>query len=134
MNGVLTVRALVLPLSRQASVEQIAPDLPTMQKLVGGFLEAIHLDDHVVLWLNEEGALHRMPVTWPAPPEVAPAFVSGWIQGPAFLTRSDAEGDTVSLTDEDIAKWGGHFCDCQRGATCNISHDPAQCSCGQCSG
>lgn len=80
------------------AVTQIEVDhsLESMQRLVGGFIECIQLQDGIDLWCNEEGQLLDLPLIQD--------LVSGRvIAGDYFFARHDSEGNTISLTDEDCA-------------------------------
>lgn len=57
------IKALVIPVGSPARVEEISGDLRSLQKLVGGYLEAVHLDwEGTHVYVNEEGRLRQMPV------------------------------------------------------------------------
>ena len=70
-----------------------------MQKLVGGLIELVRLQDGVDLWINEEGLLNGLAE-------------NRWVEelghpvgGDFFLARSDRHGNTVGLTDHDIKRY-----------------------------
>lgn len=76
-------------------------ELRALQVIVGGHIEGVSLSSEIMLICNEEGKYKCTP---------NPAGM-GWIPGDiifgAFcVTRIDGEGETVDLTDEDIAAYG----------------------------
>lgn len=99
------ITVLLLPVGEPSRTVTIADDLPDMQKLVDGCLEVVHLDANVALWLNEEALLRHLPQNRPAPASVARMFIDGWIRGPAFISRVSRAGNTISLTDKNVAMW-----------------------------
>jgi hypothetical protein len=84
------IRVIVARVGKHPVVEEIDSGLDGMQAVVGGYIECVSLDgsyeDGVDLWLNEEGRINGMRLD-------------------VFLARHDSEGDTIGLTDEDVAKW-----------------------------
>lgn len=55
------IKALIIRPDRTYDVQQINQDLPTLQGLVGGYLEAV-TTGQAVLWVNEEGKLKALPL------------------------------------------------------------------------
>lgn len=55
------IQALIIRPDTSHSVEIIEQDIATLQELVGGYIEAV-TTEHAVLWLNEEGKIHGMPI------------------------------------------------------------------------
>ena len=80
--------------------------LELLQKAVGGYVQAIDLDDTLTLWCNEEGKMMNLPHN-----EIAQTLwdnVFGpdtdYIVGNIVLTGgTDAEGEIIGLTDEQIS-------------------------------
>ena len=60
-EGSVAMRVLVVEPEQRPEVREIDDSLATMQKIVGGYIQPIHLDDSVVLVCNEEGKLMDMP-------------------------------------------------------------------------
>ena len=75
-------------------------NLEGMQKFVDGYIEAIRITENIVLWVNEEGLLKELPfnfyLTNTDGEPISP------IVGDAFFAGINAEGDNVSLTDDDL--------------------------------
>ena len=83
-------------------VEMDRLELSDMQKLVGGYIEHMTLDRQIDLWFNEEGRLTGLP-----PNRLFTRFdgMEFDILGDAFITSSNEEGETISLTDEQARVW-----------------------------
>lgn len=91
------IRAVVCRAGETAS-DEIGTDLKSMQALVGGNIEHVRLRgrfEGLHMWVNETGQLDELPL-WTTP------FYPTPIAGDFFITRVDAEGETTSLTDEDL--------------------------------
>lgn len=78
-------------------------DLATLQKVVGGYIEALPIDsDKATVWMNEEGRLNNLPINTYWTKEDGTLIDS--LHGPlVILGPVDAEGDTTELTDEALA-------------------------------
>lgn len=76
-------------------IRSIDGSLKSMQTLVGGLIEAVHVSDELDMMVNEEGLLLNLE----------PNFRLGSqpIVGNVFFTRHDDEGNPVSLTEADIS-------------------------------
>lgn len=88
-------------------VEDFDHSLENMQKAVGGYIEAVRVTDDIVMWLNEEGKLN----------DLAPNFnlngVGGLaidvVVGDVIITGSNGEGETTSLTAENVEELKKRF-------------------------
>lgn len=92
------INVLILEPKQPAKVETITNDLSVLQKIVGGYIEVIGMQDYDII-INEEGKLL----------ELEPNFMlhNGYdfVAGTAILVGVDyEEGEFVSLTDEQILK------------------------------
>ena len=79
--------------------------LELLQKAVGGYVQAINLDDTLTLWCNEEGKMMNLPHNKKAQILWDNVFGSGtdYIVGDIVLTGgADDEGEIIGLTDEQI--------------------------------
>lgn len=96
-------RFMVVPVGRQPYVATMTKlqQLEYMQAIVGGYLEGVSLGHGLCLYCNEEGKLQGL-----LPNRVVRGDT---IVGDFLVTRVDAEGETVSLTDEDIATLTARF-------------------------
>ena len=96
------MRALIIdPTTLSVKEQNVAPGLEPLQKIVGGYIEAIYparfdawWGDHHV-YLNEEGRLDPVIAAqrwslqgWPEP----------WLVGPAIVLLGDDSGDEVDCT------------------------------------
>lgn len=98
--------------SQEHDIVEIPDKIEAMHKLVGGWLEHVQpvgLSPQIDLWCNEEGLLQGLPIH-PNP------FWHEPIAGNYFLARHDKEGNTISLTPEDLTEiivkmkfWRGDF-------------------------
>jgi hypothetical protein len=101
-----------LKVSVEGTTEVVDLDAPegslkVLQEAVGGWVEAVDLNDEVTLWCNEEGKLEGLPTHPSATRFFQAAFnTQDWIAGNIILTGGvDDEGDTLGLTDEQIQKY-----------------------------
>lgn len=131
-NNKKPIKVIVCRVGRAAVVEELQPNpdlngghLCAMQKIVGGLIQCVTLDDGIDLWCNEEGMLLELPLNrcFAAAPRGEPGipvdFViyasddlarphepGEWrIQGDFFLCRSNRHGELAPPTDADIAKY-----------------------------
>ncbi len=99
MNNLIVYSVEILDLGVEVHrVLTIDHSLESMQSLVGGHLECIvpeGLPKGIDMWINEEGRLI------PLPPSYTPFFYET-IFGSYFLARHDGQGETISLTKEDL--------------------------------
>lgn len=86
------LRVLVKQVGQPPKEREISKDLKTMQAIVGGCIEPVHIGGNVFAVVNESGRLRNLPVN------------CGGLVGDFFITKYDAEGDELSLTDTDIEK------------------------------
>ena len=55
------MRVLVVEPEQRPEEKEIDDSLSVMQEIVGGYIQAVHLDDFVVLVCNEEGKFMDLP-------------------------------------------------------------------------
>jgi len=92
-------KVLLFPVGGDPKVMDIAGGLDPMQALVGGYIENVTLEEGVGLVCNEEGKLKDLPRNRPIPE------LRDVIRGPFFISRYNDEGETVDVTDGDVAKY-----------------------------
>jgi hypothetical protein len=97
------IKVLVVPVGQSPEAREIEPALRPMQELVGGFIEAVYLEDYVQLICNEEGKLKGLP------PNRSLPEIRDVVMGDFFVSRVNAEGESVSLTQKDIDKYTARF-------------------------
>lgn len=81
--------------------------LKTLQTAVDGLIQAIDINQNLTMWLNEEGKILGLPINSLGTAMYRRATeVKDIIVGNIVLTGGvDDEGDTLGLTDEQIASW-----------------------------
>lgn len=94
------VRIIACRVGQQPKDENIDSGLKAWQKFVGGLITVVGVDRqhrNVSLVCNDEGILLRLPLNQ--------AVGGHYIHGDFFIFRSDADGEAIDLTDDDIARW-----------------------------
>jgi uncharacterized protein DUF3846 len=89
-----TIRILRLRPGRSPEAVEIENTLEAQQAEVGGYLEMLQLGDGLAVFFNEDGLRLKL-----APLGKIADFE---IVGAAFCARVDGEGETVSVTKEDV--------------------------------
>lgn len=88
------IRVVVVEPKKAPQERQIGNDLASMQEIVGGYIEAVALNDNLVLICNEEGKIQGLEPN---------RFIAGdVIVGTFFVTRSTADGGFTDLSDNDV--------------------------------
>ena len=90
------IRVLVVEPMKEPKVEYIENTLDDMQRVVGGLIEEIDLNDNTVLVCNEEGKLMNLQANRRVGRDV--------IAGTFFISE-----DLVSLTDEQVNEYKERF-------------------------
>ena len=95
------IRVLVVEPMKEPKVEYIENTLDDMQRVVGGLIEEIDLNDNTVLVCNEEGKLMNLQANRSVGRDV--------IAGTFFIAGDDGSEDLVSLTDEQVNEYKERF-------------------------
>ena len=99
------LRALVFPIGSVGLVQEIDPGLDSMQSMVGeGYIQMVPYNYNTTLVCNEEGKLNGQQPNRPAWGGRDVIFGPFFFVGPA-----DDEGESISLTDEQIQKLKEEF-------------------------
>ena len=101
------LRVLVVEPGKPSAVQEIGGSLESMQRLVGGYIQAVYpFDDPVALICNEEGKLLGLPMNRTLRDErgVPYDIVCG-----TFFLAGIAEDDFASLTDRQIEKYTDYY-------------------------
>ena len=101
------LRVLVVEPGKPPAVPEIDRSLESMQRLVGGYIQAVYpFDDPVALICNEEGKLLGLPMNRTLRDErgVPYDIVCG-----TFFLAGIAEDDFASLTDRQIEKYTDYY-------------------------
>lgn len=98
------IRVLHVRAGADAEVIEIeACNYHAMQALVGGLLDVIGLPGNVDLWVHDEALCQADPILNFLMMGVGPVY------GDVFFARHGGDGETLSLTDADIAKISALF-------------------------
>ena len=105
----MNMQILIVEPERRPEVKEIDGTLEAMQKVVGGYIEAIYpFDDAVALIANEEGKLNGLPANRGLRDEAGQIY--DIVCGTFFLCGAPADSDHfASLTEEQIEKYRKHF-------------------------
>lgn len=95
------MRVLIVPPKARPYAAEIESGLEPMQELVGGSIEMVDLDDNTSLVCNEEGKIQGL--------EGNRRIGRDIIAGTFFLCGFNEEGESVSLSDEQISKYYERF-------------------------
>lgn len=95
------MRVLIVPPKARPYAAEIESRLEPMQELVGGSIEMVDLDDNTSLVCNEEGKIQGL--------EGNRRIGRDIIAGTFFLCGFNEEGESVSLSDEQISKYYERF-------------------------
>lgn len=104
------MKLLTIPAAQDApaEVEDVKRiSLEILQSKVHGYIEAVRFpDQHVVMYINEEGKLDGLPPN-PRATEICRTAgnirTADWISGDAVFVGETVEGEDTGLTTKDIA-------------------------------
>lgn len=97
---------LVAVINVNGTVEsrEIDGSLASMQEIVGGLLVAVSLNEHLTIWVNEEGLGLGLPFNRIATELLVGRWDDVYLVGTALITGGvDAEGETLPIRDQDLA-------------------------------
>lgn len=95
------MRILIIEPQKVPYEAEIIKDLASMQKIVGGLIQAVDLDENTSLVCNEEGKLIGLEGNRRVGRDI--------IAGTFFLCGFNEEGEFTSLNDEQIKKYSERF-------------------------
>lgn len=81
-------------------VDKFDHSLENLQEFVGGYIEAIRVNDSITIWINEEGKLQELEPNFYLVNQNRDSY--DIVVGDALIAGTDKEGETVSLTDQEI--------------------------------
>lgn len=95
------IKVVVKEVGKTPEVRYIDNSIKAMQKIVGGYIQVVphwpgSVSKKVTMMCNEEGKLRGLEPNFDIPGDR--------IVGNILITRTDDEGETVSLTESDIAR------------------------------
>lgn len=81
--------------------------LENMQRFVGGWVQALSVTPSIALWMNEEGKMQGLePNFYLVDGDEKPFDI---VVGNVLIAGTDSEGETISLTDEEIEELQERF-------------------------
>ena len=103
------MRVIVVESKKKPMVQDIGSDLESMQKIVGGPIEAVYpFDEPVVLICNEEGKLLNLPLNRALRDDEGTVY--DIISGTFFLCAAPPDSDRFAgLTDQQIKTYMERF-------------------------
>lgn len=87
--------------------ESFEHSLENMQKAVGGYIEAVRISDDIVMWVNEEGKLNDLTPNFNL--NGVGDLLLDVVVGDVVITGTNEEGDTTSLTHDNIEELKKRF-------------------------
>lgn len=81
-------------------IEKFESSLEDSQAFVGGYIEAIRVNDSITIWINEEGKMIELEPNFYLVNQFNEAY--DMVVGNVFICGTDEEGDNISLTDEEV--------------------------------
>lgn len=95
------IRVIVIePDENEIKVSNVENELETFQRIVGGYIENVRIPfspREISVYVNEEGLMNKLPHN-----STASRLLQRPIVGVVVITRTDYEGNNISLTDNDI--------------------------------
>jgi len=99
--------AMLMPVCGPASVQEIDGSLASLQKLVGGYIQAIKLTPCVVGYINEDGKatglFFNKTATWACHQLAVGLAEDDYIVGPMVIVGVDENGDEASVPAEFVS-------------------------------
>jgi hypothetical protein len=93
--------ATYYPNQIEPEIKYIDNSLEAMQQEVGGYIEAVGIDENLSIICNEEGKLMGLPANKPLKFD---GQIVDILMGNFFISRVDPEtGESIDITDKDIA-------------------------------
>jgi hypothetical protein len=81
-------------------IEKFEHSLENLQKFVGGYIDAVRVDESITIWIHDEGKILELkPNFYLTDQDGKPYDI---VVGDALIAGTDSEGETVSLTDKEI--------------------------------
>ena len=96
-----TIKVVMVEPMKEPYPAEVENTLEGLQKAVGGYIEAVYLEDNVVLVCNEEGKLMGLPGNRSLGNDI--------IAGTFFVAGSNDDGEFVSLAEDKIQQYSDQF-------------------------
>lgn len=97
------IKVVKIEVGEPPQIKEIANELDSLQKEVGGLIECVYLEDGCLAIVNDEGKINGMQPNRRLGTDI--------ICGPFFICGDSADGDFASLSDEGIEKYSKQFAD-----------------------
>lgn len=94
------IRVLIVEPRKEPYVKEIEDTLEEKQKIVGGLIDFIELEDDVDLIFNEESKINNLEMN---------RIIKNDIVCGTFIICGQRNGESISLTDEQIKKYKKYF-------------------------
>jgi hypothetical protein len=94
------INAVIVEVGKLPRLVKVENSLEAFQSLVGGYIEVVRMENGVDAIINEEGKLEDLE------PNIALMYegkMYDYIAGTAVLVAHDSEGETVSLTQQQVS-------------------------------
>ena len=99
------MKVLTMTADQKVFGESLNGSLEDLQRVVGGWVQAIPLSDTITLWINEEGKMDGLPYNHNATLIWEHFYGKGTdiVVGNAFFTgEADENGDTKDISESDF--------------------------------
>lgn len=94
------IKVLIVDPTIDPYIEEIENTLEEKQKIVGGLIEFVELEDNIDLICNEEGKIHNLQMN---------RIIKNDVICGTFIITGQENGESISLTDEQIRKYKSYF-------------------------
>lgn len=94
------IKILIVEPTLDPYVKEIENTLEKKQKIVGGLIEFVELENDIDLIFNEEGKMYNLPMN---------RIIKNDIICGTFIIAGQKDGESISLKDEQIKKYKSYF-------------------------
>lgn len=94
------IKILIVEPTLDPYVKEIENTLEKKQKIVGGLIEFVEIEDDIDLICNEKGKIYNLPMN---------RIIKNDIICGTFIIAGQKNGESISLKDEQIKKYKSYF-------------------------
>lgn len=94
------IKILIVEPTLDPYVQEVENTLEKKQKIVGGLIEFVELEDDIDLICNEKGKIYNLPMN---------RIIKNDIICGTFIIAGQKNGESISLKDEQIKKYKSYF-------------------------
>ena len=94
------IKILIVEPTLDPYVKEVENTLEKKQKIVGGLIEFVELEDDIDLICNEKGKIYNLPMN---------RIIKNDIICGTFIIAGQKNGESISLKDEQIKKYKSYF-------------------------